>query len=70
MMKKSSTVPAAVDIPARSDDSTSATLPPIIMRYFPRGMIAVINSSTSAIFIIASVASMPFAIELVSMPMQ
>ena len=62
----STTAPDAVSRPARIDDSTSATMPPIMMRYFPRGTMVVMSSSTSAFFIMASVASIPLAIELVS----
>ena len=66
MRNSSRTAPPAISLPARSEASTSATMPPISTRYLPRGTIVVISSSTPARFIMASVASMPFAIELVS----
>ena len=62
----STTAAPAVSRPARIDDSTSATMPPIMIRYLPRGTMVVMSSSTSACFIMASVASIPFAMELVS----
>src|SRR5882672_4480086 len=62
----STTVEAAVSRPARMAASTSATIPPIMMRYLPRGTMVVMSSSTSALFIMASVASIPLAMELVS----
>ena len=39
---------------------------PTITRYFPRGTIVVISRSTAACFSMASVASMPLAIDAVS----
>ena len=57
---------AAVSRPARSAASTSATSPPMRTRYLPRGTMVVSSRSTEARFIIASVASMPRAMELVS----
>ena len=62
----SRTASPAVSRPARSDASTSATSPPMRTRYFPRGTMVVRRRSTDARFIIASVASIPLAIELVS----
>jgi len=41
-------------------------MPPIMIRYLPRGTIVVMSRSTEARFIMASVASTPRAIELVS----
>ena len=66
MRNSSTTVLPAVSRPARSALSTSATGPPTITRYFPRGTMVVRSRSTLAFFIMASVASIPEAMELVS----
>ena len=66
MRNSSTTALPATSRPALSEASTSATAPPIITRYLPRGTIVVRSSSTLARFIMASVASMPLAMELVS----
>ena len=66
MRNSSTTVLPATSRPARMADSTSATSPPMSTTYLPRGTMVVIRSSTLARLSMASVASMPRAMELVS----